>query len=177
MDESAIDKRDALRKYGRGPRGSRLYLPTRLTRGKRYTLLPALCSTGFFTYEIVEGGCDMDLFMDFMILNVIPKMNSYPEENSILVLDNCAIDDDQRLVQAAEEHGILIKYLPTHSPDFTPIEGSFHVLKDLLKRLAKDFPDTGDVKGLLRLAIEIGITPQTVQYCYRDCGYLSWHEL
>jgi transposase len=52
-------------------------------------------------------------------------MNPYPQNNSILVLDNCAIHKSAVLREVVEANGQLLIFLPPYSPDFNPIEESF----------------------------------------------------
>ncbi len=59
-------------------------------------------------------------------------MNPYPNDNSILILDNCAIHKSDMLRQVVEAQGCLLIFLPPYSPDFNPIEESFSARKSLL---------------------------------------------
>ena len=68
-------------------------------------------------------------------------MRPFPDERSVLVLDNCRIHHNEALVDlviSAGEYpsylmlvcpltlpGCLIMYLPAYSPDLNPIEESF----------------------------------------------------
>jgi len=55
----------------------------------------------------------------------LPRMNPYPRDRSIIVLDNCAIHKMPALHEIVEAHGCLLMFLPPYSPDFNPIEESF----------------------------------------------------
>ena len=57
-------------------------------------------------------------------------MNRYPNNRSVLVLDNCAIHKSAILRQVVEDHGCLLVFLPPYSPDFNPIEESFSACKN-----------------------------------------------
>ena len=70
-------------------------------------------------------------------------MNRYPQDRSVLILDNCAIHKSDTLRELVQAHGELPNYftiialtcsvptgcelvfLPPYSPDFNPIEESF----------------------------------------------------
>jgi len=68
-------------------------------------------------------------------------MNPYPQDRSILVLDNCSIHKSELLREVIEGQrksyyiilcchllaklGNLLIFLPPYSPDFNPIEESF----------------------------------------------------
>jgi transposase len=52
-------------------------------------------------------------------------MNSYPQDKSILILDNCSIHKTRALREIVEGSGQVLVFLPPYSPDFNPIEESF----------------------------------------------------
>ena len=52
-------------------------------------------------------------------------MNPYPQDKSILILDNCAIHKTRVLREIVEGFGCVLLFLPPYSPDFNPIEESF----------------------------------------------------
>jgi transposase len=52
-------------------------------------------------------------------------MNPYPQDRSILILDNCAVHKTNALREVVEAHSCLLVFLPPYSPDLNPIEESF----------------------------------------------------
>jgi transposase len=52
-------------------------------------------------------------------------MNPYPQDKSILLLDNCTIHKTNALREIIEGYGCVLIFLPPYSPDFNPIEESF----------------------------------------------------
>ncbi|KAJ7186242.1 hypothetical protein GGX14DRAFT_313754, partial [Mycena pura] len=60
-------------------------------RADRYTLTAAMSRRGYIATRIVKGSMDASQFFDFTVEDVVPKMGSYPGEQSVLVLDNCRI--------------------------------------------------------------------------------------
>jgi hypothetical protein len=55
----------------------------------------------------------------------LPRMNRYPQDKSIIVLDNCAIHKSEVLREVVNANGQLLIFLPPYSPDYNPIEESF----------------------------------------------------
>lgn len=53
---------------------------------------------------------------------------------SILVLDNAKIHHSAELTEMCLDAGILLVYLPPYSCDYNPIETSFAVLKQYIKK-------------------------------------------
>ncbi|KZS87010.1 hypothetical protein SISNIDRAFT_393689, partial [Sistotremastrum niveocremeum HHB9708] len=68
----------------------------------RYSILPALTTDGFIATRIVPGSVDGAEFFDFVV-GELPKMNPYPGDHSVLILDNCAIHKGQDLQDIFEE--------------------------------------------------------------------------
>ena len=71
----------------------------------------------------------------------------YPGPRSVLILDNASIHKNDRLRELCEEHGVLLKFLPPYSPDYNPIEATFHDLKAWIRKnylLALDFEEFDD---------------------------------
>ncbi len=52
-------------------------------------------------------------------------MNPFPQDKSVLILDNCAIHKTRALREIIEGFGCVLLFLPSYSPDFNPIEESF----------------------------------------------------
>lgn len=69
----------------------------------------------------------------------LPRMNRWPGDNSVLVMDNCAIHKSEALRVVVEGTGVFyitttsslpnegcqLVFLPGYSPDLNPIEESF----------------------------------------------------
>ncbi|KAJ7212311.1 hypothetical protein GGX14DRAFT_361791 [Mycena pura] len=52
-----------------------------------------------------RGSVDGEEFFDFVLNELLPKMNRFPEENSVLIMDNCRIHKSQAVAQACEDAG------------------------------------------------------------------------
>ena len=73
-------------------------------------------------------------FIRFIISHVIPKMNPFPQPNSVLVLDNASIHKNGYLKRSLNRHGIKLIFLPPYSPYLNPIELDFNTIKAFVKR-------------------------------------------
>ncbi|KAG0142127.1 hypothetical protein CROQUDRAFT_28504, partial [Cronartium quercuum f. sp. fusiforme G11] len=58
---------------------------------KRYSLLPAIGLHGILALTVREGSINRDRFENFLEFQLLPEMNAYPAEKSILVMDNAPI--------------------------------------------------------------------------------------
>ena len=48
-------------------------------------------------------------------------MNSFPQKNSVLILDNASIHKSFQFYELMAITGIKIEFLPAYSPDFNPV--------------------------------------------------------
>lgn len=85
-------------------------------------------------------------------------MRPFPQDRSVLILDNCAIHKSDTLRQMVEAKGVFIAqsvvflslmwtgckliFLPPYSPDLNPIEESFSACKHLSSLLADKYSCT-----------------------------------
>ena len=71
---------------------------------------------------VKQGAITADDFIDWFANKVL----LYTEHGQILVIDNAFIHRDARLPALCALYSICIEYLPPYSPDYNPIERSFH---------------------------------------------------
>ncbi|CAO1616922.1 unnamed protein product [Parajaminaea phylloscopi] len=107
VDESGFDLRVTNRKIVRGRKGQRVRYSTIFgNRGKHHTLLPA-CSLSkpLFAIYITEDGMDGYGFFEWVCQMVLPDMNEFPGERSVLIADNASIHKFPELREAVEAAG------------------------------------------------------------------------
>lgn len=106
VDETSKNERTYARHYGRAARGRRAQLRDVFVRGIRYSLCAALTTQGYIATHVVEGSYDTQKFYDFITEEVLPQMNPFPAERSVLILDNCRIHHNDDLVELVENAGV-----------------------------------------------------------------------
>ena len=99
-------------------------------------MLTAYTIDGYIKALVFDGTCDGDIFEGFIIDQVLPLCNPYPNPRSVIVLDNASVHhkNRQNIEAACRRHGVLLRFLPPYSPDFNPIEESFTDLKAWIRR-------------------------------------------
>ncbi|KZV70238.1 hypothetical protein PENSPDRAFT_543418, partial [Peniophora sp. CONT] len=68
----------------------------------RYSLVGGLAVDGFVATRVVEGSVNGPEFFDFIVEDILPHMNEFPGDKSVLLLDNCAIHKSQYLREIVE---------------------------------------------------------------------------
>lgn len=103
-------------------------------RGRKFTTIAAMCTTGIVATLTFEGAADKKTLLTFIIESVIPHMNPFPGEKSVLIMDNAAIHDKSALSVLGQLHNFMVIPLPPYSPIFNPIENMFGTYKTWLRR-------------------------------------------
>ncbi|KEQ92062.1 hypothetical protein AUEXF2481DRAFT_43468 [Aureobasidium subglaciale EXF-2481] len=63
-------------------------------------------------------------------------------------MDNCSTHHLKRIIDICSQAGVYLLYLPPYSPHLNPIEQSFHLLKQWLKRWRDLAPRPEEYEGL-----------------------------
>ncbi|GET01199.1 homeodomain-like protein [Rhizophagus clarus] len=134
LDESSKDERTLSRHYGYSPKNTHAIQKVVFLRGTKYTILPALSLDGILAVDIMVGSYNKERFCAFILSQVLPLMNLYPQKNSVLVMDNAVIHHNVELVRIIKSIGCKVVFLPLYSPDYNPIELAFSVIKSWLKK-------------------------------------------
>ncbi|KAJ3500783.1 hypothetical protein NLJ89_g9639 [Agrocybe chaxingu] len=134
VDEMSKNDHDTARHYGLALRGQRADFVDNFVRGDRYSMVAAITTEGYMSTRVILGSFNAEEFRDYIIEQVLPEMNPYPANKSILLMDNCRIHHNIELIDVVNAAGCLLIYLPPYSPDLNPIEESFSTLKAFLRR-------------------------------------------
>lgn len=145
-DETAIDKRCLYRDYARAPVGERTPQLPRPTCSGRWSALPAISLDGLLAITIKRGGYSRLDFEGFLENELLPAMNPWPAQNSVLVLDNAPIHHGGLIAELCKARGVRLIYLPAYIPDLNPIEKGFSPVKANLRR-SQDLQGAIDADG------------------------------
>jgi transposase len=170
LDESAANERTGDRKRGWSLKGLICPIDTPVKKSERWSILPALTIDGYLDYIVYQGAITSKIFLDFVEQKVLPYCNPRPGPRSVLILDNASIHKSPRLRELCEAYGVELVFLPPYSPDFNPIEATFHDLKAWIRRnyqLATDFVDFG---RFLEYSVSQGA--KNAKAHYKEAGYI-----
>ena len=167
IDESAVLTNMA-RRYGRSPRGQRA--PAKLPFGhwKRLSVLGAISLDGMVAAMSVDAATDSAVFAAYLDEVLLPRLRQ-DKPDAVLVMDNLRAHKTPEVRAGLDRSGFAYRYLPSYSPDLSPIEPAWAKVKSYLRRVA-----ARTVKALehgLGPALD-AITAQDAAGFFRHCGYL-----
>ncbi|OAV96963.1 hypothetical protein PTTG_26200 [Puccinia triticina 1-1 BBBD Race 1] len=90
-DESGICSKDLLHTHSRLAKGRQADRTIVDQNAKRYTLLPAIGFDGVLAMTVTDKNMKGANFAHFLKYFLLPRMNRYPDRNSMLVLNNVRI--------------------------------------------------------------------------------------
>jgi hypothetical protein len=165
IDESAVSRRQQIRRFGWAPKGQPARLHADLSRGLRYSVIGALDISGLFAYNIVEKRTvKADTFTVFF-LDVLARSSPYPGPRSVVVMDNASVHARATLQALCDICGVVLLFLPAYSPDYNPIEQLWNLMKASIKR-----PQDPDQFLALLLALNEHVGRDQTDN-FRSCGY------
>ena len=130
IDESLFKQQTGWRLMAYGPIGDPARYTNDTTRGNTWSILPAYTVDGYLACTGVRlGFFDGDAFASWVLNELLPHLNPFPEPQSVVCLDNLNVHLDLQVREAFKAKGCLIRFLPPYSPNFNPIELTFSMLK------------------------------------------------
>lgn len=126
------------RLYSRSPKGERAYGAIPHNKRANITLLAALSLQGIGEAFILEGSADTTVFELYVEQILAPSLQT----GQIVIRDNLNTHTGAKVRGAIEAQGCLLLFLPSYSPDLSPIEEAFSKLKAFLRRVGARTPET-----------------------------------
>jgi transposase len=140
IDESHLSPEELERRYGRSPKGYPAFVKSRLLPDDPNGLPTQSCSCiaaisieGMLSVTTLKIN-DHQTFLRALEGNVLPLMNPFPAEKSILMMDNASPHLKADVINLCDAFGVMPLFLPPYSYDFSPIEPVFHLAKDYIRR-------------------------------------------
>lgn len=170
VDEVGSDKRTTNRNVGHSKRGTRATGKQHFHKGRRYSALGVYtCDSAFVDAYIVKGGFNSALLRQGVERAVLPHMNPYPGENSVLVWDGASIHGCREVIEMVLDTGALVLFLEPYDPQHMPIEIGFRALKKWMRKhreLIMHMPP----REQLRLAF-LMVHKRAGKSSFLECGY------
>ena len=131
IDESGASTK-MTRRRGRAAVGQRLVSHVPLGHYETTTLICAIRLSGTAAPWLFDGAMDGELFLAWIQQGLVPAL----QKGDVVIMDNLATHKVAGVLQAIEEAGAKLIYLPPYSPDFNPIENMWSKVKQILRSRA-----------------------------------------
>jgi transposase len=117
---------------GRASRGQRCRAPIPHGHWKTTTFTGVLRLSGMTATMVLDGPMNRAAFDAYIDQVLLPTLRP----GDIDIMDNLPAHKGQHTRAAIKATGATLRYLPSYSPDFNPIENAFAKLKAILRKAA-----------------------------------------
>jgi transposase len=155
------------RLWGRSPRGARAHGAAPCGHWKRLTVLGALGVGGMVAAMATEAATSGAVFHAWLERVLLPELRR-ARPDAVLVLDNLRAHKAHAVRDLLDRSGFTYRYLPSYSPDLSPIEPAWAKLKAELRRVAARTAEA--LHQALGPALDT-ITAQDASGFFRHAGY------
>jgi transposase len=155
------------RLYGRGPRGERARGAVPHGPWARLSVLGALGHEGVLAAMSVEGAASGAVFHAYLDRVLLPELRR-TKPDAVLVMDNLGAHKTPKVRELLDGSGFPYRYLPSYSPDLSPIEPAWAQVKAELRRAAARDKDA--LHRALGPALD-RVSAANARAYFRHCGY------
>ncbi len=151
-------------RYARAPRGERAYGKAPRNTPANTTLIASMTEDGMGPAMLLTGAANTAAFEAYVERVLAPSL----APRQVVVMDNLSAHKSERVRWLIEERGCELWYLPSYSPDLSPIEEAFSKLKHSLRRTEARTREA--LERAIAEALEL-ITAQNARSYFTHCGY------
>ena len=120
--------------------------------------------TGICAQMTVNGGVKSKDFLRFVNEHLVPTLRA----GDLVCWDNINMHKNKKVIEAIEEVGATVVFLPRYSPDMNPIEAAWSKVKSLIR---KQMPATRRaLKCAIRSALR-RVTASDALGWFEYCGF------
>lgn len=152
-------------RYGRAPRGKRAVGSVPRNTPPNTTLIASLTLSGIGPALLLPGATDGHAFETYVAQVLAPALRP----GHIVVLDNLSVHHKACVEQLIRARGAELWFLPSYSPDFSPIEAAFAKLKTAWRNAGAR---TLDVLYEVIITSLSTVTANDARGFFANCGFL-----
>jgi transposase len=93
-------------------------------------VIGALLGKLLLTVTLFNCSINADCFYAWTVQDLLPKI----QEKSVIVMDNATFHKRKDIIQAIQEQGHILEWLPPYSPDLNPIEHKWSQAKSIKRK-------------------------------------------
>ena len=151
-------------RYARAPRGERAYGKAPRNTEANTTLIASITTDGMGPALLLRGATNTAAFESYIERVLVPSLSG----GKIVVMDNLSAHKSKRVQQLIEGSGCELWFLPSYSPDLSPIEEAFSKLKHSLRKAEARTHQT--LEKAIAEVLDL-ITPADARGYFTHCGY------
>ena len=155
------------RLYGRSPRGTRAPGTAPCGSWTRLSVLGALGHEGMLAAMSVEGATSGAVFRAYLERVLLPASRER-KPDAVLAMDDLGAHKTPEARELLDGSGFPYRYLPSYSPDLSPIEPAWAQVKAELRRVAARDEDA--LHQALGPALD-RVSAANARAYFRHCGY------
>ena len=133
VDESGFAK-DMPRTHGYAKRGNRCFGTHNWHSKGRVNAIGAIIDFVFVAVGLFSGSINSDVFYAWLTSTLLPSLQA----GTVIVMDNASFHKRADMIEAINDHGCILEFLPPYSPDLNPIEHKWAQAKAIRKKLRCD---------------------------------------
>lgn len=150
--------------YARAPRGERARASLPRNTPPNTTTISSLTTKGMGPSVMTVGGVTSALFEAYVEQILGPSLRP----GQVVLLDNLSAHKSPRLREIVAAHGCRLWYLPSYSPDFSPIELAIAKVKAELRRVGARTREA--LEEAVAQALK-HISPDDARAFFTHCGF------
>jgi len=100
-------------------------------------MIAGLCNKKIIAPLVFEGTCNSILFETYIKDFLIKEL----KQGQVVVMDNIRFHKRKEIEELIKSVGASILFLPTYSPDLSPIENHWFRIKHHIRKIAASFTD------------------------------------
>jgi transposase len=163
VDETSTNTAMA-RRYARSPIGERAYGNVPRNYGHSTTLVASLTLDGLGPAMTIEGAIDTLSFIEYLRQLLCPTLRA----GQVVVMDNLSAHKSETVRELIEAAQCRLLFLPTYSPDYSPIELAYSKIKEILRAAAARSKE--DLIEAIAQALD-KVTSKDAVGWFAHCGY------
>ncbi len=151
-------------RMARAPRGQRAYGSVPRNTPPNTTLIASLTLRGIGPWLLLEGATDTAAFVTYVEQVLAPTLRP----GQVVLLDNLSVHKNHHVRAAIAARECRLWFLPTYSPDLSPIELAFAKIKEALRRAGTRTREA--LQEAIAAALD-AITSSDAEAFFKHCGY------
>lgn len=151
-------------RYARAARGQRAVAAVPRNTPQNTTTISSLTSEGIEPCLLIRGSLTTDVFEIYIEQVLAPSLR----RGQVVVLDNLSAHKSASVRELLAERGVRLWYLPSYSPDYSPIELAFAKSKAELRRVSARNPEALE-EAIAQAVTHISADEARAFFCH--CGF------